>query len=163
MFLLACFGASGCPHGLEYFYNQKFVMQLRANNYTYFYTNTPRSTKLALQMRIKTEKPVEFAAERSFICPNRTTPVFATLPGGDDWYLVETYFKDPTMLMIAIGIWSDEEQMLQGELLHQENRKYAKPIVVKLVAILVTMTTTVLLFFYFYELPQFVKKTTKIE
>lgn len=161
--ILAGLVAASCPDGLEYFYNQKFVLYLTANNFTYFYTNTPKHSKLSLQMKIMTEKPVKFAAERSYICPNKTTPVFATLPGDDKWHVVETYFKDPTMSMIAIGVWSDEEQILQGQLLHQELKKYSKPIVTKLIIIFIGMCVITLTYFYLYELPRSRMEKEKME
>ena len=142
-----------CPQGVGFRYDEDFNMTVQAKSFVYFYTNRPKDKTKPLRLMVKSQHPVKVAAEHITICPNMTTEPFLETDGGDKWYTGESHFRVKSLSAVAIGIYSDEPQVVYVKLLDQKRVNKARMLTFQLLAIFLVMVLVTAIFFCYCILP----------
>ena len=142
-----------CPDGTHYYYDQSFNFTAKPQTFFYFYTNVPREQDKPVRLQVKSPFPVKLAVDTIINCPNETSTPFLETEGGNKWYVGETHFRAKDLSVIAIGIYSDEEQVVHVKMLDQKKIRNSRIVFFQLLVILAAMLIAGGIFFCYVVLP----------
>lgn len=152
-FVFSCLCGAACPEGTNFYYDQEFNLTVDSKSFAYFYTNRPHEREKPLRLMVKSEHPVKVAAEHITICPNATTKFFLETGGGPKWYTGESYFQGHATHALAVGIYSDERQVVYVRLLGQHRVNKSRMLTLQLLGVLAVMVLATGIFFCYCILP----------
>lgn len=115
-----------CPEGVLLRDMQLFTLNLSAKTFSYFFARVPTNQKYGVRMMVKSDKPAKVAAESIAVCANETTTPFIVAQGGTEWFKGQTFFRDPSVDVISIGIYSEEDQIIHVKMANPEPANYSK-------------------------------------
>jgi len=140
LLVLLGLGRGACPEATPYHYGTEFSMDLVPMNFTFFYTSVPPIRSEALRLMVKSGKPVSVSVGAATVCPNATTRPFLVTTGGNVWATGATPFRAGGLSAVAIGVYSEEAQVLYVRPVDQLRQRYGLRLAASMLALLVTMT-----------------------
>jgi hypothetical protein len=138
---------------MRYHYSEDFNATLLPHSWFYFSTTHPIDPKIPLKFRVRSNGPVKIAVEDIAVCPNETTiPILVTQGGISRWYDVTTE-KKFKLNMVAVGVFSEESQVLYVTLPVKKRMRSGTRIALRIGGVFFGMATVSILVFWFCILP----------